>query len=136
MIKQLAHACIMSSNLAATKTFYCDRLGLKKTFDFIKDGELYGFYLELGNGTFLEVFAESAEDRRPSRIRHLCFEVEDIDRAVQVLDEKSVEHTKKKLGGDYTWQVWIKDPDGIDIEFHQYTEKASQLTGVACPVDW
>ena len=29
MIKQLAHACIMSSNLAATKTFYCARLGLK-----------------------------------------------------------------------------------------------------------
>ncbi len=125
----------MSSDLAATEAFYCEQLGLKKIFDFIKEGELYGFYLELGNGTFLEVFAEPAEDH-PSRIRHLCFEVEDIDRAIQRLDEKGVTHTKKSLGGDQTWQIWIKDPDGIDIEFHQYTATSSQLTGTECPVDW
>ena len=135
MIKQLAHACIMVSDLTATEGFYCDRLGLKKTFDFIKDDELHGFYLELGNGTFLEAFAESAEER-PSRIRHLCFEVEDMDCAMQVLKEKGVPHTEKKLGGDNTWQIWLKDPDGIDIEFHQYTEKSSQKTGTPCPVDW
>jgi catechol 2,3-dioxygenase-like lactoylglutathione lyase family enzyme len=135
MIKQLAHTCIISSDLAATEAFYCGALGLGKTFEFIKDGALYGFYLNLGNGTFLEVFAEPAEDR-PSRIRHLCFEVEDIDRAVAELDAKQVVHTEKKLGADQTWQIWIKDPDGIDIEFHQYTEKSSQLTGAACLVDW
>jgi len=135
MIKQLAHACIMVSNLAATEKFYCDQLGLKKTFDFIKDDALYGFYLNLGNGTFLEVFSEPAEDG-PSRIRHLCFEVEDIDHAMQTLDKKGVVHTEKKFGGDNTWQIWIKDPDGIDIEFHQYTEKSSQKTGLPCPVDW
>ncbi|VGO18218.1 VOC family protein [Pontiella sulfatireligans] len=135
MIKQLAHACIMSSDLAATETFYCGKLGLKKTFDFFKEGELYGFYLELGNGTFLEVFAEPAEER-PSRIRHLCFEVEDIDRVVEKLDAMQVAHTEKKLGGDNTWQTWIKDSDGIDIEFHQYTDESSQTTGTDCLVDW
>lgn len=135
MIKQLAHACVMSSDLAATEAFYCGKLGLKKTFDFIKEGELYGFYLELGNGTFLEVFAEPAKER-PSRIRHLCFEVEDIDRVVEELDAKQVAHTEKKLGGDNTWQTWIKDPDGIDIEFHQYTDESSQITGTDCLVDW
>jgi lactoylglutathione lyase/glyoxylase I family protein len=135
MIKQLAHACIMSSNLAATEAFYCGKLGLRKTFDFIKEGELYGFYLALGNGTFLEVFAEPAEEH-PSRIRHLCFEVDDIDVAIGRLDEKGVAHTEKKQGGDNTWQTWIKDPDGIDIEFHQYTDRSSQIAGGDCMVDW
>ena len=125
----------MVSDLAATEGLYCDRLGLKKILDFIKDDELHGFYLELGNGTFLEVFAESAEER-PSRIRHLFFEVEDMDCAMQVLKEKGVPHTEKKMGGDHTWQIWLKDPDGIDILFHQYTEKSSQKTGTPCPVDW
>jgi catechol 2,3-dioxygenase-like lactoylglutathione lyase family enzyme len=135
VIKQLAHACILVSDLSVAQSFYCNLLGLKKTFDFIKDGELYGFYVELGNGTFLEIFAEPAEDH-PSRIRHLCFEVDDIDEAVKHLGQHSVEHTEKRLGGDQTWQIWIKGPDGIDIEFHQYTEKSSQRCGANCQVDW
>jgi catechol 2,3-dioxygenase-like lactoylglutathione lyase family enzyme len=135
MIKQLAHACIFSSDLVATEQFYCGKLGLKRTFDFIKDGELYGFYIELGNGTFLEVFAEPVE-KRPARIRHLCFEVDDIDESIARLEEQGVAHTEKKRGGDHTWQTWIKDPDGIDIEFHQYTEQSSQQCGTDCPVDW
>jgi len=125
----------MVADLDATQAFYCGMLGLEKTFDFVKEGVLYGFYIQLGNGTFLEVFAESAAEC-PSRIRHLCFEVEDMDLALQRLDEKGVAHTEKKLGADHTWQTWIKDPDGIDIEFHQYTEKSSQLTGTECRVDW
>jgi len=135
MIKQLAHACIFSSDLAATQAFYCGALGLEKTFDFIKDGELYGFYLALGNGTFLEVFAEEPAGSL-SRIRHLCFEVDDIDASIAQLDKQGVKHTEKKLGGDHTWQTWIKDPDGIDIEFHQYTDKSSQRCGTNCLVDW
>jgi len=135
MIKQLAHACIFSSDLAATEVFYCERLGLEKSFDFMKQGSLYGFYIALGNGTFLEVFAEPSNEP-PARIRHLCFEVDDIDAAIAQLDKQNVKHTEKKLGCDNTWQTWIKDPDGIDIEFHQYTEKSSQLCGTDCPVDW
>jgi len=43
MIKQLAHINIGSHDLRASENFYCNILGLKKTFEFIKDGELYGF---------------------------------------------------------------------------------------------
>lgn len=135
MIKQLAHVCIFSSDLAATEAFYCGSLGLEKVFDFIKEGELYGFYLALGNGTYLEVFAETV-DETAARIRHLCFEVEDIGASIARLDEKGVSHTDRKRGADRTWQTWIKDPDGIDIEFHQYTEQSSQHCGTDCIVDW
>lgn len=135
MIKQLAHACILSSNLAAAESFYCGVLGLEKVFDFIREDRLYGFYLALGNSTYLEVFAEAA-DESAARIRHLCFEVEDIDAAIARLEEEGVAHTGRQLGSDHTWQTWISDPDGIDIELHQYTERSSQRCGTDCLVDW
>lgn len=48
MIKRLAHICIHTNDLAETQRFFCDALGLKKGFEFEKDGDLYGFYIKLG----------------------------------------------------------------------------------------
>jgi hypothetical protein len=42
----------------------------------------------------------------------------------------------KKIGADNSWQLWCKDPTGIDMEFHQYTETSAQLTGADCIVNW
>lgn len=56
MIKSLAHVCILSRNLDRTLDFYCSTLGLEKGFDFLRDGELFGFYLKITGRQFLEVF--------------------------------------------------------------------------------
>ena len=61
MIKQLAHINIGSYDLKASEHFYCDVLGMEKTFEFIKNGELFGFYVQAGNSTFIEVFFEEQE---------------------------------------------------------------------------
>ena len=45
MIKTLAHICILSKDLNRSLDFYCGALGLKRHFDFFKDGDLFGFYL-------------------------------------------------------------------------------------------
>ena len=58
MIKQLAHINIGAHDLKASADFYFNILGLEKTFEFIKDGELYGFYAGTGNLTFVEVFKQ------------------------------------------------------------------------------
>jgi hypothetical protein len=42
----------------------------------------------------------------------------------------------KKMGCDQTWQFWCQDPDGTDVEFHQYTAQSSQFTRQPCIVDW
>ncbi len=41
-----------------------------------------------------------------------------------------------KLGADGSRQFWMKDPNGMAIEFHQYNENSSQLTGQGVEVNW
>jgi glyoxylase I family protein len=137
MIKQVGHICIGSTDLAATKHFYGDILGMKITFEFLKNGELYGFYLASGNMTFIEVFTQDAIDPNPRPgMKHICLEVENLDEVIATVRERGGTVTDKKLGGDNSWQAWIKDPSGVDIEFMQYTDKSSHFTGAPCIVTW
>lgn len=137
MIKQLAHINIGSYDLAASEKFYCDILGMDKIFEFIKDGELYGFYAGAGHTTYVEVFIEEEElEDKPSIMRHLCLEVEDLEGTIAEIRAKNWEISDKRLGGDNSWQAWITDPSGVPIELMEYTGESSQFTGNACIVDW
>ena len=135
MIKQFAHLCIHTNNLEETEKFYCDLLGFSKKFDFIKEGSLFGIYIDLGNGNFLEFF-HSKEKMNNGPIQHFCFEVENLDLTMEKLKKAGLEVTEKKFGTDKSWQFWITDPNGIPIEIQQYTEESSQFTGENCSVDW
>jgi len=137
MIKSLAHVCLLSKDLQKTLDFYTGILGLRKKFDFERQGGLFGFYLEVCPGQFIEVF-QTTEDRSEVKggITHLCLEVEDIEHVRSALLAAGVVVTEKKLGADHSWQAWCKDPDGIDLEFHEYTPQSTQRTGKTCIVDW
>ena len=137
MIKQLAHINIGSYDLAASEHFYCDILGMEKTFEFIKEGELYGFYAGAGSTTFVEVFIEENEIKDvPTIMRHLCLEVEDLEATIADIRAKGWQISDKNFGGDNSWQAWISDPSGVQIELMQYTKESSQFTGKPCDVDW
>jgi len=135
--KRLAHINIGADDLIEAQHFYCDVLGMEKVFEFLKDDELYGFYVKAGHDTYIEVFIqeEAANMERPL-LRHICLEVEDIDKAIAEIRAKGWEIGDKKLGGDKAWQAWMKDPSGVDIEVMQYTENSSHFTGAPCIVDW
>ena len=137
MITRLAHVNIVSADLAASEHFYCDVLGMKKAFQFFRNGALFGFYLDAGEMTFIEIFQQSEEVNleRPL-IRHLCLEVEDIDSAVETIRSKGWEITDKKRGRDQSWQAWVTDPDGVRIELMQYTEQSSQYTHADVDANW
>jgi catechol 2,3-dioxygenase-like lactoylglutathione lyase family enzyme len=134
-IKRLAHICLGSTDLAAAEKFYCDILGFKKKFDFIKAGEVIGFYLEIAEKTFMEIFKSDVKNTKNCNIQHICFEVEDIDKIILQLKNFHFEMTTKILGADNTWQLWLTGPDNVKIEFHQYTEKSNQFTGKSCILD-
>ena len=137
MIKAIAHLCLFSSNLERSLDFYCGTLGLKRHFDFHKNGELFGFYLQVAPGQFIEIFrADAATDIRRQRIHHFCLEVDDIDAVCARLANAGLLLKPKKLGCDQTWQCWCQDPDGVDIEFQQYTAQSSQVTRKDCIVNW
>lgn len=127
MIKQLAHLCIHTKDLAATSHFYCDILGLERGFDFTKEGELFGFYLKLGRNTFIEVF--TGDPGPEGNIKHVAFEVERLDNLIFKLRAHGVDVKDKQLGGDHAWQTWISDPNGVRIELHEYTATSLQKVG-------
>ncbi len=134
MITRLAHICIHTLDLQETERFYCDVLGLEKGFIFEKDDALFGFYLKLGNDSFIEVF--KGDPGEIGNINHIAIQTDDIDQVIGKLRSGGFEATDKKLGGDHTWQSWTKDPNGVRIEFHQYTDESMQFRGGVCKVDW
>lgn len=137
LIKRLAHICIVSHDLAASERFYCDVLGMPRAFEFIRNGEKFGFYVKAGSDTYLEVFStESAAENRGPLLKHICLEVDDIDAAIADIRARGWDIGDKKLGGDNAWQAWMKDPAGVDIELMQYTPQSSQFTGEPCIVSW
>ena len=134
MITQLAHLCIHSNDLDATARFYFEGLGLERGFEFIRDGELFGYYIQLGNNTFIEVFM--GDPGGVGNINHLAIETDDLDAVIDRLKEHGYETGEKVLGADDSWQAWTEDPNGVRIEFHEYTPTSFQLSGGTCIVDW
>lgn len=137
-IVALAHVCLHSRDLAATEAFYCGALGLGVKFRFLREGEPHGFYLEVAGGQFIEVFRGEVSSAPPSdqRIRHLCLQTDDLRGLNRRLKELGIDVTEPKLGADHSWQMWLKDPDGTEIEIHEYTAESTQRTGADCVVTW
>src|ERR1051325_110602 len=99
MIKSFAHLCIFSNDLNRSLDFYCGALGLKRHFDFFKNGELFGFYLDVAPNQFIEIFKTgAAAEIRAQRIHHFCLEVENIDALREKLTQRGIAVTPKKLG--------------------------------------
>ena len=130
MIKQLAHICIHATDLESTAHFYGDILGLDRAFTFERDGRPFGYYFKLGSDTFIEVF--EGEPGSMGNINHVAIQVEDMDGLIQRLRTHGVEVGEKTLGADQSWQVWISDPNGVRIEFHEYTDTSMQRVGGVC----
>ena len=136
MLTGLAHVCINTTDLAKAEAFYCDALGFSKHFSFIRDGKVFGFYLALPDGSYVEVFEEEGvSNPEKSVMKHICLETEDIDALIAELRGRDIDITDKKVGGDQSWQAWLTGPDGVRIEIHQYTTESSQVTRNDCVIE-
>jgi catechol 2,3-dioxygenase-like lactoylglutathione lyase family enzyme len=136
-IKSVAHVCIKTSDLDATAAFYCGALGMKRMFDFTRKGRIIGFYMKAANETFIEVFlADEVEKIDKQVLSHFCLEVDSIQAVRKSLVERGHSPKEINMGADNSYQFWMKDPNGMDIEFHEYTDRSSQFTGQVVEVDW
>lgn len=138
LIKQVAHTCIFAHDLAATKAFYNDVLGIPTAFTFERNGEEVGFYLDFGARTFVEVFRKADSSfGETNQINHICLETDDLDGLLTHVRAKGVSITDKKLGADGTWQSWTNDPNGVKLEIFQYTPDSLQFKphGSVCNLD-
>jgi glyoxylase I family protein len=130
IIRQVAHVCIFAKDLKETSDFYRDVLGFEIAFNFTRNGEIFGYYLTSGGDTFVEVFHKpEAEFAETDRINHICFEVVNMDEALEHIRSLGVTARDKSKGCDDTWQSWIADPNGTKIELFQYTGESAQFVG-------
>jgi catechol 2,3-dioxygenase-like lactoylglutathione lyase family enzyme len=140
MLTQVGHICLSATDILESQRFYVEVLGLRKVFEFLKENQLFGFYVAVGSNTFIEVFSQPTLDQpqpasRPL-MQHFCLETDDIDAFIAAVRGKGWQISDKKMGGDNTWQAWLHDPSGVAIEVQQYTAASSQFNGQPVIVDW
>jgi len=125
LIKKLSHVSIFTNDFDKVYKFYIDILELKIAHKFINENnEIYGLFLSVGNGTFLEFFKKKS-DIKNNFINHFCFEVKDIYKTKKKL-EKHMNINIVRGKSDKILQFKIKDYENNIIEFHQY-DKMTKL---------
>ncbi len=132
---RLAHVCIETTDLEMTEAFYA-AVGLNRRFEFRnQNGELVGFYLAFDNQSYIEVILNKTP-KGEGIVRHFAVEVDDVDELRERLLAHGSDVTEKEFCGDRIWMVTCKDPNGVFIEFQQYTAESMQLVGGTCRVDY
>ena len=108
MLKGLSHVCFVVRDIERSVAFYTDTLGARHAFDFTReDGTRSGAYLHLGARTFIEVF-EGKPGEGEGPFRHICLEVESMERAVSELRARGAEVSDPKTGADGNPQVMFR----------------------------
>ena len=125
-LNKVHHIAIIASDYARSLDFYTRVLGLTVIAEnFRADRESYKTDLALNGDYIIELFSFPNPPARVSRpeaagLRHLAFEVDDIDAAVSELDAKGVEHEAIRVD-EYTGKrfVFFQDPDHLPIELYE-----------------
>ena len=120
-LKRMHHVSFAVADLAASKQFFCEVLGLPE--DERPAFRFPGAWLAVGDRQ-IHLIEESNAGRevrgRISRSDHLAMEVEDLEVVKRRLAECGIDFV---LGGNQSLgmsQAFCSDPDGHTIEFVQY----------------
>ena len=126
MINGIGHIGYNVSNLEQSLDFYCNVLGLKKSFETEgPDQEPRIVHLKLDDGNYIELYHRksfsSSDFENNTTCAHLCLSVNDIKETMDMLKTKGVIEpgAKPRQGLTPEWRCWISDPDGNRIELMQ-----------------
>jgi glyoxylase I family protein len=120
------HVAVICSDYGASRRFYTEILGLEIVSEVHREERnSYKLDLRLADGVQVELFSFPDPPRRPSYpeacgLRHLAFEVADVDAAVTELRGRGVAveavrvdpHTGKRF-------TFFADPDGLPLELYE-----------------
>jgi glyoxylase I family protein len=132
-----SHVGLNCRDIGSTERFYSTVFGFRRVRTVPLDGDERVVFLRRGD-SYLELFAAAGGEpraasadgpRQAGTIRHLAFQVEDVDAFLAELDG-SAPITLGPVDFDTVipgWRtVWISDPDGVVIEVSQgYRDEAT-----------
>jgi glyoxylase I family protein len=125
-LSKLHHVAIICTDYNRAKKFYTEVLGLKIVQEiYRKDRDSWKLDLSVNGEYAIELFSFPDPPPRPTRpeaagLRHLAFEVPDVEAVTEALKEKGIDvepirldtFTQKKF-------TFIADPDHLPIEFYE-----------------
>ena len=126
MLNKVHHIAIICSDYEKSKRFYVEVLGLEIIQEIYRE-ERASHKLDLAlNGDYIiELFSFPNPPSRPSRpeatgLRHLAFEVDDLDRIVAHLQKNQIEMEAIRTD-EFTNKrfLFIADTDQLPIEFYE-----------------
>lgn len=125
-LNKIQHVAIICSDYARSKKFYTEVLQLhivKETYR--EERQSYKLDLAINGHYQVELFSFPSPPPRPSRpescgLRHLAFEVENIDVAVRSLNDLAV-YTEPIRVDEITGKrfTFFADPDGLPLELYE-----------------
>lgn len=125
-INKVHHIAIICSDYQKSKTFYTTVLGLTIIREIYREErQSYKLDLALNGDYIIELFSFVHPPERTSApeatgLRHLAFEVNDIDQTIAFLASKNIAAEAIRLdpttGKRFTF---IADPDALPIEFYE-----------------
>lgn len=125
-INKLHHIAIICSDYEKSKKFYADLLGFTIEQEVYRE-ERQSFKLDLSlNGSYvIELFSFPSPPARLSNpeatgLRHIAFEVSDIEDCIRILKQNYVECEPVRLD-EFTNRkfTFLRDPDGLPIELYE-----------------
>ncbi|WP_209025827.1 SMU1112c/YaeR family gloxylase I-like metalloprotein [Legionella israelensis] len=126
MLNRIHHIAIICSDYEKSKHFYTHVLGLevvKETFR--EERQSYKLDLSLHGEYIIELFSFPDPPERISRpeargLRHLAFEVDDLQKSVNDLKNKKIEAESIRLDkATQKYFTFIFDPDHLPIELYE-----------------
>lgn len=125
ILNKIHHIAIIASNYEVSKKFYTEILGLQVIREvYRKERDSYKLDLKLGDSE-IELFSFPNAPVRPSYpeargLRHLAFEVDNIDEAITELNLQGVECEPIRID-EFTGKrfTFFEDPDKLPLELYE-----------------
>lgn len=125
ILKRVHHIAIICRDYDKSKAFYTEILGLEIIREVYREArKSYKLDLALDGTYIIELFSFENPPERPSRpeaagLRHLAFEVDDIETSVRSLNDQGIQTEAIRTDG-YTGRrfTFFTDPDGLPLELY------------------
>jgi glyoxylase I family protein len=125
-LQKIYHIAIICKDYKVSKAFYTQILGLKiEQENYRAERQSYKADLSLNGEYIIELFSFPDPPKRLSRpegtgLRHLAFEVLDIEREIENLKKSGIEPEPIRID-EYTGKkfTFFSDPDDLPIEFYE-----------------
>jgi glyoxylase I family protein len=126
MFNRLHHIAIICSDYANSKRFYVEVLGLEVVSEvYREDRQSFKLDLRVGGKYQIELFSFPNPPSRTSSpeacgLRHIAFEVDDIDDTCRTLKAKGVDIEPIRVD-EFTARrfTFFQDPDDLPIEIYE-----------------